>query len=121
MKKNLIYFLEEGLNKGKIEKTKLLVLTIIAINLTFLSISQYGLPITKAYATNGITDDINRSFIPINDDGSINIKLSEEQLNYIKPPVTTDVNISSIGNASASFFFVDDNGAFWLNTRNKRD
>ena len=31
------------------------------------------------------------ALVPVNEDGSINIKLSEEQLNEIKPPATQDV------------------------------
>ena len=32
------------------------------------------------------------ALVPVNKDGSINIKLSEEQLNEIKPPETVDVH-----------------------------
>ena len=31
------------------------------------------------------------ALVPLNKDGSINIKISEEQLNEIKPPATQDV------------------------------
>ena len=119
----------------KTEKFKLLILIIIALNLTFLSFSELGFPITKAYATNEFTNEINSSLIAtneftneinssliaINDDGSINIKLSEEQLNEIKAPEIMDVNIAQIANAIATYFFVDDAGAFWLNTRDRKD
>jgi len=33
------------------------------------------------------------TLVPVNKDGSINIKLSEEQLNEIKPPAIQSVNI----------------------------
>ena len=105
----------------KTEKFKLLILIIIALNLTFLSFSELGFPITKAYATNEFTNEINSSLIAINDDGSINIKLSEEQLNEIKAPEIMDVNIAQIANAIATYFFVDDANAFWLNTRDRKD
>ena len=39
---------------------------------------------------------IDYALVPINKDGSINIKISEEQLNEIKPPAAQNVNISQI-------------------------
>ena len=37
------------------------------------------------------------ALVPLNKDGSINIKISEEQLNEIKPPASMDVDIMKIG------------------------
>jgi len=34
------------------------------------------------------------ALVPVNEDGSINIKISEEQLNEIKPPATQNVIIA---------------------------
>jgi hypothetical protein len=42
------------------------------------------------------------ALVPLNKDGSINIKISEEQLNEIKSPALQSVNIHSIGNYTAS-------------------
>ena len=36
------------------------------------------------------------AIVPVNADGSISIKLSEEQLNAIKPPAVQSVNIAEI-------------------------
>ena len=36
------------------------------------------------------------ALVPLNKDGSINIKISEEQLNEIKPPATQDVSIYEV-------------------------
>ena len=36
------------------------------------------------------------ALVPLNKDGSINIKISEEQLNEIKPPAIMDVNLEEI-------------------------
>jgi hypothetical protein len=36
------------------------------------------------------------ALVPLNKDGSINIKISEEQLNEIKPPAVQDVNLNRI-------------------------
>ena len=34
--------------------------------------------------------------VPVNKDGSVNIKLSDEQIEILKPPALQDVNISSV-------------------------
>ena len=36
------------------------------------------------------------ALVPLNKDGSISIKISEEQLNEIKPPAIQNINISAI-------------------------
>ena len=37
------------------------------------------------------------ALVPLNKDGSINIKISEEQLNEIKPPAIQSINIQEVG------------------------
>ena len=48
------------------------------------------------------------ALVPLNKDGSINIKISEEQLNEIKPPAIQGVNIEQVRGvtAAASEFYV---------------
>ena len=41
------------------------------------------------------------ALVPLNKDGSINIKISEEQLNEIKPPALQSVNIQQIRGVTA--------------------
>ena len=42
------------------------------------------------------------ALVPLNKDGSINIKISEEQLNEIKPPAIQGVNIEQIRGVTAA-------------------
>ena len=44
------------------------------------------------------------ALVPVNKDGSINIKISEEQLNEIKPPAVQSVNIQQIRGVTAGAF-----------------
>ena len=41
------------------------------------------------------------ALVPLNKDGSINIKLSEEQLNEIKPPAIQSINIQQVRGVTA--------------------
>ena len=41
------------------------------------------------------------ALVPLNKDGSINIKISEEQLNEIKPPAIQGINIEQIRGVTA--------------------
>ena len=41
------------------------------------------------------------ALVPLNKDGSINIKISEEQLNEIKPPALQSINIEQIRGVTA--------------------
>ena len=42
------------------------------------------------------------ALVPLNKDGSINIKISEEQLNEIKPPAIQGVNIEQVRGVTAA-------------------
>ncbi len=42
------------------------------------------------------------ALVPLNKDGSINIKISEEQLNEIKPPAIQSVNIQHVRGTTAA-------------------
>ena len=42
------------------------------------------------------------ALVPLNKDGSINIKISEEQLNEIKPPAIQSVNIQQVRGTTAA-------------------
>ena len=46
------------------------------------------------------------ALVPLNKDGSINIKISEEQLNEIKPPAVQSVNITQLQGYSFGSSFV---------------
>ena len=41
--------------------------------------------------------NVNYGLVPLNEDGSIDVKLSEETVNAIKPPETMNVNVMEIG------------------------
>ena len=42
------------------------------------------------------------ALVPLNKDGSINIKISEEQLNEIKPPAIQSINIQQVRGTTAA-------------------
>ena len=60
--------------------------------------------VSPSYASYNGNSPSNNDYalVPLNKDGSINIKISEEQLNEIKSPALQSVNIHSIGNYTAS-------------------
>ena len=90
----------------KSQQTKNILLGIIAINLTLISCFQLNLLGTSAYANeNNTLSNINYGLVPLNDDGSINIKLSEEDISKIKPQNVQKVNLSYInGWAPATYY-----------------
>ena len=55
--------------------------------------------VSPSYASYNGNSPSNNDYalVPLNKDGSINIKISEEQLNEIKTPAVQSVNIHSIG------------------------
>ena len=90
----------------KLKRTKNLLLGIIAINLTLISCFQLGLLGTNAYANdNNSLSNINYGLVPLNDDGSINIKLSEEDINILKPQDVQNVNIKYLNGWSPATYY----------------
>ena len=96
----------------KPKPTKNVLLGIIAINLTLISCFQLGLLGTNTYANNNNSlSNINYGLVPLNDDGSINIKLSEEDINILKPQAVQDVNIKYLnGWGPATYYEYTRNG-----------
>ena len=72
-------------------KTIKILLGIIAINLTLLTIIQTGVWPPKVQASETNYSNVNYGLVPLNEDGSINVKLTEETVEAIKPPATIDV------------------------------
>ena len=66
--------------------------------------------VSPSYASYNGNSPSNNDYalVPLNKDGSINIKISEEQLNEIKPPATMDVNIDEIGGAPSCGIYCSD-------------
>ena len=56
-----------------------------AVSPSYANYTKEGTPAKSDYA-----------LVPVNKDGSINIKISEEQLNEIKPPAIMDVNLQHL-------------------------
>jgi hypothetical protein len=76
----------------KIDKFTKVVLTVIAVNLTLLTVKNLDI-IPKAYANEStskvkFTPSMNYGLVPLNDDGSITVKLSSYD--------EIDVNITNI-------------------------
>ena len=87
----------------KSEKIKNILLGIIAFNLTIISFFQLGLLGTNAFANNNTISNIEYGLVPLNDDGSINIKLSENDLEILKPLQSTYVDIRKIAGWDVAF------------------
>ena len=77
-------------------KTIKILLGIIAINLTLLTIIQTGIWPPKVQASETNYSNVNYGLVPLNEDGSIDVKLSEETVEAIKPPAIMDVNLMTI-------------------------
>ncbi len=102
------------------QKIKNVLLGIIAINLTLISCFQLGLLGTSAYANeNNALSNINYGLIPLNDDGSINVKLGENDLEILKPLQTQMVDIRELGGNKLAFWKSDDypyKAGLWVKT-----
>ena len=85
-----------------------ILLGIIALNLTLLTLLESGVWPPKLNAQN-INSNLNNGSIPLNADGSINVKLVNEiDLNYktinrIKPPAIMNINIERIRGVKAGY------------------
>ena len=77
-------------------KTIKILLGIIAINLTLLTIIQTGVWPPKVQASETNHTNVNYGLVPLNEDGSIDVKLSEETVEAIKPPALQDINLAKI-------------------------
>ena len=77
-------------------KTIKILLGIIAINLTLLTIIQTGVWPPKVQASETNHSNVNYGLVPLNEDGSIDLKLSEETVEAIRPPAIMDVNIATM-------------------------
>jgi hypothetical protein len=74
----------------KTKKTNIL-LSIIAINLTLLTLIQLDLVPQKAFANSSINPtNSNYGLVPLNENGKIEIELSSEQLESIKSSMNDD-------------------------------
>jgi len=81
-------------------KTIKILLGIIAINLTLLTIIQTGVWPPKVQASETNYSNVNYGLVPLNEDRSIDVKLSEETVEAIKPPAMQDVNVALLGEES---------------------
>ena len=99
-------------------KTIKILLAIIAINLTLLTIIQTGIWPTKAQATeiNNPIINANYGLVPLNEDGSIDVKLSEESVDAIKPPAIMDINLKSVRGGLVGRYGPDANGLYAIAT-----
>jgi len=70
------------------------LLGVIAINLTFLTLLQLNL-FPTAYANSTSPVNANYGLVPLNPDGSISVKLSEQQIKEIKPSEVQKVIITT--------------------------
>ena len=77
-------------------KTIKILLGIIAINLTLLTIIQTGIWPPKVQASETNYSNVNYGLVPLNEDGSIDVKLSEETVEAIKPPAIMDINLKTL-------------------------
>ena len=86
------------------------LLGVIAFNLTLITLIQLDIFPPKAYANEVTTMPLNANFVsvPVNNDGSINVKLSEEQLKALMPVAVMDVNIAEIGGAPSCGVYCQD-------------
>lgn len=65
-------------------KTIKIFLGIISLNLTIISIIQLELWPQKIYSNNKIKSNLNYGLVPLNEDGSINVNISDNLSVYIK-------------------------------------
>jgi hypothetical protein len=81
----------------KTQNLKIILLAVIALNLTFLSVNELEIFVTKTYANeNEFLPEFNYALIPVNEDGSINVKLNKEDINKIKPNLIQEVDIMGV-------------------------
>ena len=79
------------------QKLKTILLAVIALNLTFLSVNELEIFVTKTYANeNELLPKFNYALIPVNEDGSINVKLNKEDINKIKPNLIQSVDVRAV-------------------------
>ena len=78
----------------KSNKSKNIFLGIIAINLTLLTLFQLNIWPSTVNA-NELTSTVNYGLVPLNEDGSINVKLSSSDV--------IDVNINEVGGGYVSY------------------
>ena len=78
----------------KSNKLKNIFLGIIAINLTLLTLFQLNIWPSTVNA-NELTSTVNYGLVPLNEDGSINVKLSSSDV--------IDVNIDEVGGGYVSY------------------
>ena len=72
------------------------LLSVIAINLTLLTLIQLEIFPTKAHANNGISSiNSNYGLVPLNENGKIEIEISQDQLDAIKTSMNDDNRIIS--------------------------
>ena len=93
----------------KIDRFTKVILTVIALNLTLLTLSSVDIfPTANANGSaKGISPQINYGLIPLNDDGSITVKFergSELDINItgIETTDELDINIDEIGGGYVS-------------------
>ena len=95
----------------KVDKFTKVVLTIIAVNLTILTVKNLNI-IPNAYAnepTNNVefTPSVNYGLVPLNEDGSINVKLINSN--------EIDVNITEISTSDPLNVHLQSSDSYSLN------
>ena len=63
---------------------------------------MYAVSPTFANSSKETPSKSDYALVPLNKDGSINIKISEEQLNEIKPPEVQSINIQQVRGTTAA-------------------
>mgnify|MGYP001497245213 CR=1 FL=1 len=88
------------------------------INPTLLTIIQTGICLPKAQVTETNNQIINYNYglVPLNEDGSIDVKLSEESVDAIKPPAIMDINLKSVRGGLVGRYGPDANGLYAIAT-----
>jgi uncharacterized membrane protein YuzA (DUF378 family) len=89
----------------RIDKFSKLILSIIAVNLTILSVTELDIFSALQASEPAQIQNMNYGLVPLNDDGSINVRLSSsEQIDVNITDISTNdemnVNIAKIGTGS---------------------
>jgi uncharacterized membrane protein YuzA (DUF378 family) len=89
----------------RIDKFSKLILSIIAVNLTILSVTELDIFSALQAGEPAQIQNMNYGLVPLNDDGSINVRLSSsEQIDVNITDISTNdemnVNIAKIGTGS---------------------
>jgi len=86
-------------------KTQNIILAVIAINLSIITIIQLDIFPNKAFAEKENFMEGNYRFVPLNEDGSIDVNINSEQIENIVSTLQNNisVNLSTIGGYDVAF------------------